>query len=444
MVKKSAAKNYFYNVFQQIIGIAIPLISIPYISQVLGPDCIGNYSFCDSICTYFVIIATLGTSSFGQREISFYQDNVYARSKIFWENIIMRCIFTIISFILWSLLIEQWMVKDKSIYSILTINIIGVAVDISWFFQGMEEFVKIAKQKIVFKVLNIILIFTMIKNKNDLLLYILLTVILNLISNFVLWINIPNYLCKIQIRDLNPFKNIKPVLALFVPSVAIQIYTVLDKSMIGFFANSPLENGYYEQAMQISRTVLSLVTSMSIVLAPKTGYYYKVQNRKLVDFYLYNSYKFVCFLAIPLSLGILGIASNLIPWFLGDAYSPMIPILKISSILILVVGVNGVTGGQYMIPTKNQTKYTASVFFGAGCNFIMNMLLIPKYFAIGAASASVMAETLILLLQFFYMRQDISVHKIFMDSRKYVISGIVMLGVLTFENIFLSPAVLIP
>lgn len=434
--RKSIKKNYFYTVVFQLMTLVTPLITTPYVSRVLEPDGIGYYSFYNSICSYFVLIATLGTTSYGQREVSFFQDNKYERSKVFWENVILRCSTVAVMIIVWALYINEKQNRDFLI--ILSINIINVAVDISWFFQGMEEYGKTVGRSILFKILDVVLIYICIKNKNDLSIYVLLKVGLAFGGNLVLWSYLPKYIQLIKMKELHPFYNMKTVFSLFIPSIAIQIYTVLDKTMMGYFSDSTYQNGYYEQAMNLTKMILSLVNAMGTVLAPRTGYYYKSNNGEKIQFYLYQSYRFVWFLSVPLCLGLIGVADNFIPWFYGDKYYSMIPIVKVSSLLIIVIGLNYVTGAQYLIPTKQQKTYTKTVMIGAFSNLIINLVLIPRYFALGAVCASVIAEALIMWLQFVAIKKSFSVKKIFSFSEKYLTAGIGMFAVICFESCYLD------
>lgn len=420
------------------LAIAIPLISTSYISHILGPDGIGKYSFYNSICSYFVLVAIMGTATFGQREISFFQDNKWKRSIVFWENFIIRCATTIIAMTVWKIYIIMQPEHNRNMLEVLSINILGVVVDISWFFQGMEEFGKTVGRSAIFKMLNVILIFMFVKNKNDLITYIFLIVVLQVLSNLSLWLYLPQFICKIAIKDLHPFRNIRAVFQLFIPSIAIQIYTVLDKTMIGLFSESSYENGYYEQAVNISKMVLSLVAAMVTVSAPRMGYYYEKRDETSLKSYLCKSYRFVWFLSVPFCLGLFTIADNVIPWFYGQNYYNMIPVLKMSSFLIFSIGMNSVTGAQYMIPTKRHKSYTFSVLAGAACNFILNLIMIPRYYALGAATASVVAETMIMLVQFYIIKKDVDIKRIFSFSKNYLIAGGIMAVVVLFEDRYLE------
>lgn len=97
MKEKSIKRNYLYNVTYQVLILIIPLITMPYVSRVLTANGVGAYSYGMSISTYFVIAATLGSTAFGQRAISYVQGDIYERSRAFWELVIFRAVTVLIS-----------------------------------------------------------------------------------------------------------------------------------------------------------------------------------------------------------------------------------------------------------------------------------------------------------------------------------------------------------
>ena len=92
MAKKSIKLNYLYNLSYQVLVLLTPLITTPYLSRVLKADGVGTVSFAESIVSYFTLVATLGITTFGQREISYVQDNKEKRSSIFWETKTLQAI----------------------------------------------------------------------------------------------------------------------------------------------------------------------------------------------------------------------------------------------------------------------------------------------------------------------------------------------------------------
>lgn len=439
-MSKSIRRNYIYNLFYQAITILTPLITAPYLSRVLGPQCIGELSYTESITSYFVIFATLGISIYGAREISYVQNDIQKRTDVFWNTKILTLITTIICLSIYFPFIYLFKQSKIILFLFSSVLIINVFFDVTWFFQGMEEFGKIVLRNTIIRILNILFIFVFVHSVKDFYIYVLGAYGLQTISSLSLWPMLKKYIYKPS--RIRPFSNIKTVISLFIPTIAISIYTVLDKTMIGVFTANSYENGYYEQALRLSKMILTIVTSLGVVMVPRIGVYVGKGDYGSVRKYMYRSYRFVFFLGIPLYLGLFVVSENLVPWFFGVGYEKVIPLLKILGLLILAIGINNVTGVQYLIPTKRQNIFTFTVIIGAILNFALNLFLIPLYFSIGAAIASVIAESVIAIIQLIIVRKELSFVEILKQNWKYLLSGFIMFVSLYFVENKLEASVL--
>ncbi len=426
MAKQSVKKNYIYNVLYQILTIITPLITTPYLSRTLGAENIGIYGYTLSIVNYFILIGSLGVTMYGQREIAYVQDNRNKRSKVLYEILIMKCITMFIALIVFCFIFCTR--NEYSLYyQILIIEIIANMIDISWFFQGLEEFKKTVIRNTIIKIVSVVAVFVFIKTIDDLYKYFIIYVLSTLLGNLSLWFYLPKYITKQKIKSLNIFKHLKPTILLFIPQIAVQVYTLLDKTMLGILSKDMATVGYYEQSQKIIKTALVIVTALGAVVAPRIASIISKGEEKEVNNYLSKSYHFVWMIGFPIMIGIIGISKTLVPWFLGEEFLPSIPILMIGAVLIISIGLNNVSGIQYLIPAKKQNLFTKSVVIAAGVNFGLNLLLIPKFNAIGAICSSVVAETLIIFIQAYDIRKDINLKIIINGSVKYIIGAIIML-----------------
>ena len=442
-MQKSVKKNYIFNVMYQILLLVVPFITTPYLSRVLGANAIGVYSYANSMASYFILFACLGTGTYGQRTISYVQDDVEKRSKAFLETFFFRLITSLITLIFYGIYIFT-IKENRIIFIILSINIMNIIFEISWFFQGMEDFKKTVLRSALVKILNIIFIFIFIKNSEDLVLYVLGTMVLTILGSISLWTYLPKYI--IKVKDIKPFRDVKTILKLFLPTIAVQVYTIVDKSMIGWFSEGStfFENGYYEQAEKVIKICLTLVTSLGTVMIPRIGRVFKEGNTEKVREYMYKSYRFILLLAIPVSLGLISISSIFVPIFFGPGYEKVEILLIVLSLLVIVIGLSNANGYQYFVPTGQENILTLTVVIGAISNFIMNLILIPKYYSIGASISSVVAESLVTLVGFIYIRKEklFSLRKIVKESIKYLISGIIMFILLLFIKQYLDVSII--
>lgn len=438
---KSIKKNYFYNLIQQILAVLAPLVTTPYISRVIGADGIGIYSYSSSLVSYFALFAALGTATYGQREISYCQDDRKRRTEVFWNTEVLCIITTFISLCLYGIFC-LFQKENRIIFIILSITVLDVCLNVSWLLAGMEEFGKIVLRNILIRFVTIFFIFIFVRKPGDLVIYVFGLTIVSAISNVSLWPFVLKFVDKPNFKMLNPFKQIKTVFSLFIPTIAVSIYTVLDKTMIGMITGNAAENGFYEQAIKISKITLTVVTSLGTVMIPRIGFHFEKKDTEVVRQYMYKSYQFVGLVGIPMCFGLISVAPNFVPWFFGSGFEKVIKLLSILGFLLIAIGINNITGVQYLIPTKRQNTFTKTVITGACVNFIVNMCLIPKFGCIGAAVASVLAESVIAIVQLWIVRRELSAFIIVCSFWKYFLgAGIMMIG-LFFEAKVLSPSIM--
>ncbi len=430
-MKKSITRNYIYNLTYQILILILPLVTTPYISRVLGVENIGIYSYTLSISAYFILFGSLGIALYGQRELAYNQKNKKKYSLIFWEIVLLKIITMSISLLIFYFTFAKYG-QYHIYYKILIIEIIGNCIDISWLFQGLEEFKKTVSRNIVVKLISIVSIFMFVKTSNDLPIYYLIYVLSILFGNISLWLYLPKFLEKIKIKDLNILRHLKPTLGLFIPQIAIQVYTLLDRTMVGTIVIDKSEVGYYDQSQKIIKIFLALITSLGTVMLPRIANTFASGEKEKLTSYMKKSFNIVFLLSFPLIFGIISVSDSFVPIFFGAGYEKVSILMCVISPLILLIGLSNVTGTQYLLPTRRQKEFTISVVCGAVINFILNLFLISEFSALGASIGTVIAELAVTSIQMYFVRNDFNLSKVFKLSKKYFISGVIMFVICLF------------
>lgn len=429
-MSKSLEKNFFSAVIYQIITVLVPIFTVYYLTRVIGSGGIGAFSYANSITSYFVILSALGFSTYGRREIAFYQDNKSAYSKVFYEIQILKTIISCGVLIIYFLYVKffGW---NKLLLFILATNIVNTIFDINWFYSGLEKFGTITNRSLIIKIGYIVSIFAFVKSSADFYLYALIEVLHTLGLSFILWPGIKKYIERP--KKIEFFQHLKPVITLFIPTIAIQLYTVLDKSMIGFFSGQSYdENGYYELAQNLVKACLILATSMGSVMSPRVSHSLAQNDIESVRKNIYNSYRFVWLTSIPIIIILCFISPRLVPIYYGEGYDKVILLIQLFTPLILIIGLSNVTGVQYFVPHNYLKYYNVSLISGSVVNICLNLFLIPKLFSIGATIASVFAEASVTIMQFVFLSKtkEIRVRHVFYLSLKYLLAGIILVVLL--------------
>ena len=429
-------RNYLYNVGYQVLAIIVPLITSAYVSRVLRPEGVGANAFTNSIIQYFILFASMGIGYYGNRQIAYVRDNRPKMAKTFWEIQIVKTIMTLVSIIAFEIFLIFY-TRQFNYMVAQSLNLIAVAFDISWFYEGVENFkVTVLKNSLV-KIVSMIAIFLFIKGPYDVTLYIVVLALSTLLGNLTLWPDIYRDLPKIKVKSLNPWIHFLPMVELFIPQIATQVYVQLNRTMLGVMVNETA-SGYYQYSDNLVKLILALVTATGTVMLPHVANAVSRGNMEKVNQMLYKSFDFVSAIAIPMMFGLAAISLTLAPKYYGPGYGPVGPAMMIESIVIIMIAWSNVLGVQYLLPIHHQKQFTISVTVGALINIVLNFPLIEIWGLDGAMWSTVLSESGVTLYQLIVIRGLLSYKELFKGTWKYLLSGLGMFLLVFWMNIHLK------
>ncbi|MBT8927917.1 flippase [Lactobacillus delbrueckii subsp. bulgaricus] len=418
-------KNYLYNVGYQVLAIIVPLITSYYVSRVLSPEGVGANAFTNSIIQYFMLLANIGIGYYGNREIAYVRDNKQKMAATFWEIQIVKTVMTVVAYLSFVVFMAFYS-GNKTYMWAQSINLLAVAFDISWLYQGLEDFKRTVLRNTFVKITSMIAIFIFIKSPKDVALYIIVVALSTLLGNLTLWPHaVNNYGHVDRGTKLNPWRHFVPTVTMFVPQIATQLYVQLNRTMLGLMVDQKA-SGFYQYSDNLIKLILAFVTATGTVMLPHVANAFAQHDMEKVHKMLYKSFDFVSALAYPMMFGIAGVSMTLAPLYYSSKYAPVGPAMLIESIVILMIGWSNVIGTQYLLPVNRVKDFTTSVTVGAVVNIIMNFPLIHLWGLNGAMWSTVLSEISVTAYQFFVVRKSLDIRKMFAGSWKYLLSGIVM------------------
>ena len=421
----SITKNYTYNVIYQIVSVIIPFITIPYVSRVLGAEGIGINAYTGSIVQYFALFGSLGIGLYASRSVAYKRDDKEELSKTFWSIFILQAVLCVVAFILYLLFVLLFIQKYKLIQIIQSLSLLSIAVDISWLFAGIEDFKKLIMRSIFFRILGVVCIFMFINVPSDLWKYIVISTVSIFLGQIVMWVYLKNIVYKARVRFKDVVIHLRPSLQLFIPQIAIQVYLVVNRTMLGMMSSTQ-EVGLYENADKIIKISLASITAIGGVMLPRISNSFARGDNEKINYYLYTIFNFVSYLAIPFMFGIIGVSRQFVPWFLGSEFAKCSTLLIILSPIIIAIAWSNVMGMQYMIPTGRTNQFTISVIVGAIINLALNLVLIRHLHSMGTAIATVFAEVAVTATQMYFLRDNIKISILYPDIVKYLFSSLIM------------------
>lgn len=397
--KKDPLKlNIIYSTVYQVLVLIIPLITAPYVSRVLGATNLGIYSYTQAFANYFVLFAMLGVANYGNRSIAQVRDDSKLLSRTFWEIYSFQIFVTIIISIIYLIYCFVAVSQNRIIYLLQFLYVVSAGFDINWFFFGIEKFKLTVTRNIIIKIINAVLIFALVKERSDLSIYTLIMSLGTLVSVVILIPFLMRYVSFEKIEVKNVLKHIKPNLILFIPVIAISLYNIMDKLMLGYLSTAD-EVAFYSNAEKIAQLPNSIIMAVGNVLMPRmsnliaTGE--KEKSSKLFD----KSMTFMIVSSVLLAFGMASVSKVFAPWFYGEEFARCGLFILWLCPTIVFKSIAGSVRTQLIIPMERDKVYILSVSVGAAVNLLANYFFIPLYQGLGAVLGTVLAEAAVCLIQ---------------------------------------------
>lgn len=416
MKEKSISKNFFMNALLALSGVVFPLISFRYASRILYPAGIGKVSFATSIIAYFSIIAQLGIPTYGIRACAKVRDNREQLSKTVHELLGINLVMDLISYVL--LAIAVFLIprlrEEKLLFGIISSTILLNSIGMEWLYKGLEEYTYITIRSIVFKAIALIMLFLLIKSRSDYVLYGIISIFASSASNLLNLIHARKYISFRRPQDCDWKQHLKPVLVFFSMACAATIYTNLDSVMLGFMATDA-DVGLYNAAVKVKTVLVSVITALGAVLLPRASYYLEQGRSDEFKSITRKALHFILLAAPPTVLYFLFYAKESIQLLSGDAFLPSTLPMQILMPTVLLIGLTNVTGIQILVPLGKEKTVLKSEVAGAITDLILNAILIPPYKATGAAIGTLVAEAIVLAIQYHELKEEL--HSFFFTYR---------------------------
>ena len=442
--EKSVKINALYSFMRAFLKLVFPLITFPYASRILTPEGIGQVNYVNSIVSYFNLFAILGIETYAEREVARLKDNKIALSKFVKEILFINIISMVIAYSILFLIIffDTSLFSYRTLLYICSTKILFSVLGISWLVFGLEEFKYITIRSFIVQCAAIIFLFCAVHSKEDVWLYAIYGVILSTgydICNIIYSRHFIDYRIKVKLEFK---KHIKYIFTFFGMALVTSIYEMLDTTMVGRLTNAT-QTGYYSAGIKMNNIVLGLLTAISRVILPRLSYYVSKGETEKIEKLKNNSIRIMILFSLPMTFGLIALSRPLILLFCGNAYEPSIRIMQTISPIVFIMTISNLTGSQFLPSINKERISLISYIAGAVVNISANLILIPRYEALGAAIGTLFAESIVLLIQLIYLRNEFLKKQIIKEFFGCLFSSSIMFILIIFiikliNNIFLQ------
>jgi len=471
----SAKKNFAFQFLYQAVILILPLIVSPYLTRTLGGTSLGVYSYTYSIAYYFVLFAMLGINRHGQRIISQRRsasassdkastcgdetgdktsagdrtgdsdrtsagdktgdsdetsagNDLTPLRKTFWSLFTVHLFASIMALAAYVIYVVLICKSDVTIAFVQTIYVASAASDLTWLFYGLEKFKMVAVRNAVIRLVNTGCIFLFIKQPSDVGIYTVIMAVSALAGHLVMIPQVIRAIPSIRFGKEDLREHINPLFTLFVAAVAISLYTMFDKTLLGIM-DSKEAVAYYEYSNKIINIPTTFIAIISTVLYPKACQYAGVRDYRGMKHNMEKSLAVICLIGFASMPGLLAIADQFAVLYYGQDFADCGGIISAMCPLILISGIGEAVRSQYIYPLKMDAIMVKVVSLNAVVNLCISVALIPLLGVYGAVIGSIAAELTGLVVEIFLVRKHFPARQLILECLPYAAVGMVMFAI---------------
>lgn len=426
----SAKKNFAFQFLYQIVILVVPLVVSPYLTRTLGGTSLGVYSYTYSIAYYFVVFAMLGINRHGQRIIAQRRPasaggDTMALRKTFWSLFCVHAIASVIALVAYVVYVFAICSSDVNVAWAQTIYVVSALLDLTWLFYGLEKFKTVALRNAVIKVISTACIFLFVQSPSDVTLYTVIMAVSTCLGQIVLFPQVIAEIPPIRFDKQDLKEHLKPLFTLFVASIAITLYTIFDKTLLGILSTRE-SVAYYEYSNKIINIPTMFINIIGTVLYPKACQYADAEDYKGMRSNMEKSLTISNMIGFASTLGLTAIADQFALMYYGQEFAICGGIISAMSPLILISGVGEAVRTQFIYPLKMDATMVKVVSLNAVVNLGLSAVLIPSLDVYGAVIGSIAAEFIGLVIEVILVRKLVSPKWIVMQCIPFAATGGIM------------------
>lgn len=404
ILKSKVLKNGIWLIILQIVNTIIPVITIPYITRILGASEYGVFSIALNWILYLQVLVEFGFGLNGARKVAMLKENNKKElNKIYNDIISSRIALLIISFVVINIiaLVSKFETKVYIGMLVLFTMIIGTTFQLTWLFQGKQDMKFITIINVIARIISFTLIFILVKTSNDLYLYCLLYSITMLISSIISnIIAYKKYGLKFKFSGFIEIKEeIEDAKYLFASSAMAKIFNGFGITILGIVSTSKI-TGIYSAIFKLPYVLTMFFYPITQAIYPYISSKFKNNYNSGINTVKKMSIPIFLIFLIPAIIIVL-FRNNIINLMFGDEYVGYSFIVIPLVLQFLFAIINNLLGIQILVASGNQKRYSISLMISCIAIVAFNIILGKLFTIYGVAWAAFLSEIILTIALIF-------------------------------------------
>ena len=402
---KSVAKNAVYNGIRTVCNMLFPLITYPYAARVLMAENLGKVDFVTSVISYFVLVAGLGIATYATREGAARRNDQDELNQFSSEVFTINMVSTLISYALLAILLLAWprLQGYMQLVALQSLMIVGTTIGVEWVYSVQEDYGYITLRSIVVQVISAALLFCLVKDSSDYVIYAGILVFSNVGANVFNFIRARRYVRIRFVWHFDVMSHLVPMLVLFGNAVAVTIYVNIDITLLNVYRGD-YEVGIYSLAVKVYTILKSLLNSVTNVALPRLSLY-RANDRQEEYQSLQDAISHALIVVVlPVVALFILMADYVVMIVGGEGFALSVGPLQMLCIATIPAVFACYVTNAILLPNNGERLLLKATAAGAITNLVANLVAIPAFGFMGAAFTTVLAEAVVLVYASYLAR----------------------------------------
>lgn len=402
LLKKKSVENGLWLYILQFFNTIIPLMTLPYVTRILGPTQYGVFSLALNIVMYLQVFVEYGFALSATRKVAINSKEM-SLNKLFTSVIVSRFVLYIISVLIMVayVLIASPAEEELLCLIVLTAALVGYCFQLNWLFQGKQEMKFISITNVLARTISTIAIFVFVKSTDDVVLYCFLYSISPIFSNLIGFIlaSVRYNVKFVRVKFLDVYEALKDGVYIFFTQLSSKVFSAIGVTFLGFLATD-YEVGIYSAIYKIPYILMLFWTPISQILYPISSKHISESYSEGTKF-IKKAAKYCLCIFVGISVVVAVLAKPIIGIVFGDSYASYY-YLVYPLLMWMVLGIeNNFLGVQTLVGSGHDSEYSKCFQVGVVATIVFNFTLIYCFGIFGAAIAPMASELLLTLLLLF-------------------------------------------
>jgi PST family polysaccharide transporter len=392
LLRGRTAQNLLALYGVQFANYLLPLLTLPYLARVLGPESWGSLAVVQSFAQYLSLLVEYGFNLSATREVARCRSDRHRLTGLLAAVSGAKLILVMLAVGL-AFILSQWVDNLGRDPRLLWCGVLwAVALGFSpvWFFQGLERLRMVAGLEVGTKLAALFLIFILVRTPDDAWIVLFLQGIAStLTSGLAFWLagrevgfRLPN------LHELG--EAFHAGWAMFFFRSVVSLYTVGNVFILAFFL-PPQQVALYAGAERLTKAFLGMLEPINRAFFPRLSHLASQSTKDAAHL----ARRVILVMGLG-SLGaavlLLGAAPLIVRLLLGSGYEGAVPVMRVLAVLLPMVALSNALGIQWMLVLGQDRAFNVIISSAGLLNLLLALLLVPRMGHMGMACAVVLVE----------------------------------------------------